>query len=411
MTELANVKAQFPIFKSIQDAGQSLHYLDNAATAHKPQSVIKAITNCYSHHYGPIARGLYSLAEKATTEYERARQTVAEFIGAGSDCVCFTKSTTESINMVAQAALSGQLCEGDEVWVTEAEHHSNYLPWLQLCAKTGASLHRIPIDDKGDLQLPTIEVMQARRVKCVAISLVSNVLGQYIDIGKLQTFIQSLKNLNIVTVVDAAQAVAHQRINVKQLGCDFLAFSGHKMYGPTGIGVLYVAPDKLDTIKPVLVGGGMVDWVSDTHTETEWVEDIAKMEAGSPNLSGAVGLAAAVSFIQSIGIDAVYEHVAKLSIVCGNAIQSLSGYQTINERHQWPAGIVTFVHSSLHPHDIAQVCSDYGVAIRAGHHCAQPLMTRLGYDATARVSLGVYNNTQDIEALINALKKAESTFL
>ena len=408
--DIEAIKSQFPIFASQRNLGYELHYLDNAATAHKPQSVIDAISQCYSEVYAPVERGIYPLAEQATMRYVSARQTVADFIGADASGVCFTKGTTESLNMVAQSAVRQRLSHGDEIWVSDAEHHANFLPWLRLCHQTGATLRRIPIDPSGRMQLPDVTRAELKKVKCVSLSLVSNVLGFYCDLDELAGFLKQLRSEHVLTVIDAAQAAAHMPIEVADLHCDFMAFSGHKMYGPTGIGVLYIAPEQREAFEPFLLGGGMVDWVGQDIQDTQWRPGVERFEAGTPNLAGASGLTAAVQFIQAQNRTAVKSHVARLGEHCGDAIAAFDNVSLLSEASAWRAGIVTFAHHAIHPHDLAQVCADNGVAVRAGHHCAQPLMQTLGYDATVRVSFTLYNDERDIQALLESLREAESVF-
>lgn len=407
---LSEVKQQFPIFTKQAQLGNPFHYLDNAASAHKPQSVIDAITNSYSEFYAPISRGVYPLAETASEQYEAARQTIAQFIGTNSQQLAFTKSATESLNMVAEYAIKPILQAGDEVWVSEAEHHSNYLPWQRICASSKASLRILKLDDSGKLILPSLSDLQNAKVKCIALSLISNVLGHYADAADLADLFTRAKSLGIFTVVDATQAISIHSVDVETISCDFLAFSGHKMFGPTGIGVLYIAQCAGHLIEPMLVGGGMVEWVGEHYRENVWSPGVNALEAGSPNFTGAIGLAAATEFIQSLDAIKVRQHIAQLAVNCGHAIKQEPGFIVFGDECNWRSGIVAFAHDSVHPHDIAQICAQHGVAIRAGHHCAQPLMNALGHVATARASFSVYNDAHDLEALISSLRAAQALF-
>lgn len=407
MTIALDIKQHFPIFAHQKQLGNQFHYLDNAATAHKPQAVIDAITKSYTDSYAPISRGLYPQAELATQEYEKAREHVATFIGASSKQLIFTKSATESLNMVAEYAIKPQLQAGDEVWISEAEHHANYLPWQRACAFTGAKLRVLQLDENSKLVLPPLSELNSGKVKCVALSLVSNVLGFYADVANI---VAQVKSLGILTVVDAAQAISLHSVDVVKLDCDFLAFSGHKMFGPTGIGALYVAERADHLLQPMLVGGGMVDWVGDTFKDNVWTPGVEAFEAGSPNYSGALGMAAAAEFIDTLDISSIQKHVSQLAVSCGLAINELPGFIVFGDESNWQSGIVTFTHETMHPHDMAQICGEHGVAIRAGHHCAQPLMESLGHAATARASFSLYNDAKDLEALILSLITARELF-
>lgn len=407
MTLTTRVKEAFPIFSRRETAHLPFHYLDNAATTHKPQCVIDAISSAYASDYGPVARGLYPLAESATQYFETAREKVAEFIGATSDTVIFTSGATSSLNMAAEYGVKPYVKSGQEIWVGQAEHHANYLPWLRVCEQTGATLKILEIDTEGKLVVPSFDAVDAGQVACIALSLVSNVLGCYADIISV---IKQAKAQGIVTVVDAAQAVVTEVIDVSNIGCDFLAFSAHKMFGPTAIGVLYASVECIERMHPMLLGGGMVEWVGENYSDSSWVSGVQGFEAGSPNLVGAIGLKSAVEFIEGLDRQKLKKQVSELAINCALKINALSGYTVIGTEENWRAGIVTFVHNTVHPHDIAQVCADNGVAIRAGHHCAQPLMEALGYGATARASFSIYNDQSDIDALIDSLKQAAEIF-
>jgi cysteine desulfurase/selenocysteine lyase len=385
-----------------------LHYLDNAATSHKPSVVLDVLDDCYRHHYGPVHRGLYALAEQATARYEQARATVARFVGAPSaDQLVFTRSTTEAINLVAAGWAQPRLRPGDEVWVSRMEHHSNFLPWQRACQQSGARLRIIELNTDGSLDLDGAGADPfGPRTRLVALTLVSNVLGV---VNPIREVVERARPRGIPVLVDAAQAVAHLPLDVAELGCDFLAFSAHKMCGPTGIGALYAKAERLEEMEPLLLGGGMVDVVGEAHSS--WARPPEKFEAGSPNLSGAVGFAAAARYLSGIGMQRVHAHVETLTERTLDALAATTGvriYGPLDAGRR--AGIVAFNLAGLHPHDLAQLLAERGVAIRAGHHCCQPLMQVLGVPATARASFALYNRADDVDALVDAVRWAHRVF-
>lgn len=399
----ASLRPDFPVLCQSQD----LHYLDNAATAQKPHAVIDAMTQCLSQAYAPVHRGLYPLAEQATESYEAARQQVAQFIGASSAHeVVFTRSATESINMVANGWMGPRLRPGDRIWVTRMEHHANYLPWQRVCQQTGAELCVLELDAAGALDF-SAEAVFGPRTRLIALCHVSNVLGVENPVAEVCA---KARAQGIPVLVDAAQSVAHVPLHVQQMDCDFLAFSGHKMYGPSGIGVLYARDERLQEMAPLLVGGSMVDHVGEGVSASSWAEVPARFEAGSPNLPGAVGLAAAVEYLQQLDRHAMHRHITDLGAATAEALQEVPGLRILPSADAPPSGIVSFTIDGLHPHDIAQIAAEHGVAIRAGHHCAQPLLRKLGIDATARASFGVYNDCADVNALASAVRAAQQLF-
>jgi len=404
VTDFEALRADFPIFA---DGPTVLHYLDSAASAQKPACVIDAISNCYRHEYGPIHRGLYPLAELASERYESARQTVANFINAGkADEIVFTRSATEAINLVANGWGGTQLEPGNEIWVSQMEHHSNLLPWQRICAQRGASLRIIPVDDQGRLDLENAQGVFGEKSRLIAITQVSNVLG---TINPIKELVDRASLHSIPVLVDAAQSVGHMPVDVQDLGCDFLVASAHKMCGPTGIGFLYGKIDRLDETEPLLLGGGMVDEVGVNHSS--WAEIPARFEAGSPNLAGAAGLASAIDYLNGIGIGAIERQVRDLTGLALNALAGIEGVTLYGpEQGSNRAGIVSFKIDGIHPHDIAQIGGEQGVAIRAGHHCCQPLMQRFGVSSTARASLHFYNNEQDIVAFEHAIRETIRIF-
>ena len=396
------VRRQFPLLNE-RIGGRPLCYLDNAATSHMPLSVLDAMDDCYRHHYGPIHRGLYPLAEDATRRYEQARATVARFIGSPSaERLIFTRSATEAINLVAAGWAQPRLRPGDAVWVSRMEHHSNFLPWQWVCQRTGARLRMIELRLDGSLDFESAADLYGPRTRLIALSHVSNVLGV---VNPIRAVVEKARAHGIPVLVDAAQSMAHIPVDVVELGCDFLAFSAHKMCGPTGIGALYAKPEHLDVMEPWLVGGGMVDEVGELRSN--WAPHPAKFEAGSPNLAGAVGFAAAVDFLSGVGMERVHGHVHALTQQALRALTGISGVQIYGSSDTTQrAGIIAFNVTCIHAHDLAQLLAERGVAIRAGHHCCQPLMRHLGVPATARASFALYNRPEDVNAFIEAVQWA-----
>jgi cysteine desulfurase / selenocysteine lyase len=398
-------KADFPLLRDTA-SGRPLHYLDNAATTHKPAAVIDAISACYREYNAPVHRGLYPLAEEATQRYEQARATLARFIGASSSKeLVFTRSTTEAINMVAWGWARPRLTRGDRIWVTRMEHHANLLPWQRVCRERGAELRVIELREDGSLDWQGAEGLFERRSRLIALSQVSNVLG--IE-NPVQALCAAAADAAIPVLVDAAQSVAHCAVDVTALNCDFLAFSAHKMYGPSGIGALYAKAQRLEEMEPLLVGGGMVDRVS--VESASWAGCPERFEAGSPNLAGAAGFAAAAGYLAQIGMDRVHAHVSALTRRALDALADIPGLRLMPDRSVDRPAIVSFIVEGIHPHDLAQIAGEQGVALRAGHHCCQPLMQHLGVAGTARASLALYNNVQDIEALLRAIERARRLF-
>jgi cysteine desulfurase/selenocysteine lyase len=401
------VRRDFPIFDHTAPQAP-LHYLDNAATTHKPSCVIEALTHSYGRAYGPIHRGLYPLAERASGNFESARETLQQFIGAGSPGeLVFTRSATEAINMVAQGWLKPRLDPGDIVWVSRMEHHSNYLPWQRACRERQAELRIIELTGDGQLDIAGTPELFAPGTKFIALSHVSNVLGIENPVAAV---CRSARTNNIPVLIDAAQSVSHLELDVAGMGCDFLAFSAHKMFGPTGIGLLYGREERLSGMEPLLSGGGMVDQVGEAMAASHWADIPARFEAGSPDMPGAVAFAAAADYLVKLDRDKVRRHVASLSTLAAEGLMQIPGISLLPHPELPRSGIVSFTHSDLHPHDLAQVAGELGVAIRAGHHCAQPLLNRLGHAATARASFSIYNDRADVDALIEAILTAQRMF-
>ncbi|MBV8362365.1 MAG: SufS family cysteine desulfurase [Deltaproteobacteria bacterium] len=398
----ADVLADFPLLDA-QDPSAPLHYLDNAATTHKPRQVLDAIMQCYTRAYAPVHRGLYGLAAVATNSYESARQRLAGFIGASSPGeVLFTHSATESINLVAQGWARHRLAPGDQVWVSRMEHHSNFLPWQRTCAETGAKLRVIELNPDGTLDMCSAPELFGTRTRLIALTHVSNTLGV---VNPVQEVAERASNRRIAVLVDAAQSAAHEELDVEELDCDFLAFSGHKMYGPGGIGLLYAKAGRLAEMEPVILGGGMVDEVGEV--ESSWAPAPARFEAGSPNLADAIGFAAAAEYVAKIGNSAIRAHVRNLADYALQALRNIPGIEIYGPpAYGQRAGIISFNLEGVHPHDVAQIAAEMGVALRAGHHCCQPLMKALGIAGTVRASFAIYNNASDIEALVSAVSRA-----
>jgi cysteine desulfurase/selenocysteine lyase len=400
------VKKDFSIFSTHQqDSQQPLHYLDSAASGQKPDCVVNAITDCYRKNYGPVHRGLYPLAENASEQYEVSRQTIASFINSPSrNNIVFTRSATEAINLVASGWAKQQVNPGDEIWVSQMEHHSNFLPWQRVCQERGAHLRVIPIDSFGRLDLANATGLFGKKTRLIAVTHVSNVLGVVNPIEKL---VALADNHSIPVLVDAAQSVGHMTLDVQKLDCDFLVASAHKMCGPTGVGFLYAKHDRLVETEPLLLGGGMVDEVS--IEGSSWADIPARFEAGSPNLAGVLGFAAAATYLNDIGRVQIEARVKALTRVAGAALANIEGVIVYGpDSDDSRAGIISFNIDGIHPHDVAQIAGERGVAIRAGHHCCQPLMAYLGVSSTARASFSFYNNEDDISALVAAIHKTKN---
>ena len=395
--DVAAVRAQFPALHQ-QVHGKPLVYLDNAATTQKPQVVIDAIRHYYEHDNANIHRGVHALSERASKMYEDAREDVRAFINATSVTeVIFTRNATESINLVARAWGDANVTAGDEILITAMEHHSNIVPWQQLCGRTGAVLKVAPIDDRGALIIDEFEKLLGPRTKMVAITQLSNALGTVVPVAELTTKAHAV---GAMVLIDGSQAAYHFATDVQALGCDFFVFTGHKVYGPTGIGILYGREAVLEAMPPFLGGGDMIGSVTFEHST--WNVLPYKFEAGTPHISGPIGLAAAIRFVQGIGFEAIHAHEAALLRYATAALTAVSGVTLIGTA-PLKASVLSFVMDGIHPHDIGTIVDREGVAIRTGHHCAQPVMDRFGIPATARASLAMYNTQDDVDALVRAL--------
>jgi len=402
MVDLRKLKADFPIFKKNPD----LTYLDSSATSLKPQSVINAVSKYYSEYSANIKRGIYTISEKATDEYEKSREIVAKFIGAKTEEIVFTRNTTESLNLVMYSYGVNNVGRNDEVVVSMAEHHSNFVPWQQLCLNTGASFKVINLDQ--DFHLLTderaLKQIVSKRTKILALTHVSNVLG---TVNPIKEIIKRARqaNPNIIVVIDGAQAVPHMKVNVVDLGCDFYAFSGHKMLGPTGVGVLWGRKELLEKMDPFLFGGEMISEVRLDSTTFAKVPE--KFEAGTPAIAEVIGLGEAVRYLMSVGMDDINKHELKLAKLYKERLTKELGDQITFYGPKIPeAGILSFTINNLHPHDVASVLNEDSIAVRAGHHCAMQLHTALGLVGTTRISLGIYNCEQEVEMVVAGLTKA-----
>jgi len=425
---MKDIKSQFPIFQSHPE----LVYFDNAASTQTPESVIQAMDNYYKNYRANIHRGLYDLSQKATEEYENGRAKIAQFINAKKEEVIFTSGTTHGLNLLARS-LGKNLQPGDNIVLTRLEHHANLVPWQQIAKEKGVEIRFIDLniemneidgDDlvfanmqnkfpiakfSGPFNLDTSSAQKLidKNTKIVSFSLVSNVLG---NITHANEIIDVAKQYGAITIVDAAQAIAHIPLDIKNLDCDFLVFSGHKMYGPTGIGVLYGKKDRLETLEPYFYGGDMVSTV--TYQDAEWADTPARFEGGTPNIAGAIGLGVAVDFITSIGWNNLIEHEVRLTEKLFSELQKIEGVKIIGpEFGESRIGVVSFVLEGIHTHDVAEILNRDQVCIRGGHHCAMPLMQYLGLPGTNRVSVGIYNSLEDIDILVSALQKVKKIFV
>ena len=403
-----SLRKDFPILQRTVRDNKRLVYLDNASTTQKPNQVIDAISDYYRNYNSNIHRAVYALAEEATEAYEKTRDKIATFINVKDrQEIIFVRGTTEAINLIAYAWGRSNIKEGDIIVTTEYEHHSNIVPWQLLTQEKSAKLEYIGMDDNGELILDDLDKYLATgKVKLVTFSLMSNVLGTITDVTKI---IEKCKAAGVLTLIDAAQAVPHMKVDVEKLGCDFFAFSGHKMLGPTGIGVLWVRKSILETMNPFHGGG---DMIREVHKyETTWNDLPYKFEAGTPNIAGVIGFGAAIDYLTKIGMDNVREHEIELTKYAMEKLLAVKGiiiYGTkdISKR----GGVISFNFADVHPHDVAQIVDGEGIAVRSGHHCAQVLMERLNVAATSRASFYIYNTKEDIDALVTSLNKVAKVF-
>jgi len=402
------IRKDFPILQRKVRDNKPLIYLDNASTTQKPNQVIDAITDYYRNYNANIHRAVYALAEEATNAYESTRDKVAKFINIKNrEEIIFVRGTTEAINLVAYAWGRSHVEEGDIIVTTEYEHHSNIVPWQILVKEKGAKLEYICMDDDGQLILDQLDKYLATgKVKLVTFSLVSNVLGTISDAEKI---ISKCKNAGVLTLIDGAQAVPHMKVDLEKLGCDFFAFSGHKMLGPTGIGVLWARKNVLETMNPFHGGG---DMIREVHKyETTWNDLPYKFEAGTPNIADVIGFGAAIDYLTNLGLDNIREHEIELTKYALEKLSNIKGITIYGTKDMSKrGGVISFNFHDVHPHDVAQILDGEGIALRSGHHCAQVLMERLDVAATSRASFYIYNTKEDVDALVNSLGKVARLF-
>ncbi len=402
--EVGRVREDFPALRQ-HVHGKPLIYLDNAATTQKPRSVVEAIRRFYEQDCSNVHRGVHTLSQRATEAYERAREIVRRFLNARSEEeIIFVRGTTEAINLVAHSFGRWRVRAGDEILISAMEHHSNIVPWQILCEVTGARLRVAPITEDGELLVEDVERLLNARTRLVAMTHLSNALG---TITPAREIIRLAHERGIPVLLDGAQAVAHLKVDVQELECDFYAFSGHKLYGPTGIGVLYGKAEWLDAMPPYQGGGDMISSV--TFEKTTYNRLPYKFEAGTPHIAGAIGLGAAIEYVTALGLEAIAAHERDLLIYATEAVSSIPGLRVIGTARQ-KASILSFTLDGVHPHDIGTILDHEGIAIRAGHHCAQPVMERFGVPATARVSFALYNTREEVDALVAALQKVREVF-
>jgi cysteine desulfurase / selenocysteine lyase len=398
------VRADFPILGR-EVHGRPLVYLDSAASAQQPRAVLSAMDHYATRLHANVHRGVHTLSQEATAAFEGARETVRRFLNARSTReILFTRGTTEAINLVAQSWGAGNLRAGDEVLITHLEHHSNIVPWQMICAATGAQLVAAPLTAAGEVDMAAFEALIGARTRMVAVAHVSNALGTVLPVSRMIALAHAR---GIPVLLDGAQAVAHQRVDVQQLDCDFYAFSGHKVYGPTGIGVLYGRESLLAAMPPWQGGGDMILTVAierSTYNELPW-----KFEAGTPNIVGAVGLAAALDYLDALGRERVAAHEQQLLARATARLRALPGLTLVGTAAE-KAGVISFTLSGIHPHDVGTILDQAGIAVRSGHHCAMPVMSYYGLPATVRASFGCYNTPADIDRLVAGLESVREVF-
>ncbi len=394
------IRGDFPILKD------GLHYLDTAASAQKPKQVINAVSHYYETTHANIHRGVYELSQRATEAYDQSRKTVKNFINAGDTSeVIFTRGTTEGINLIAQTYGRQVLKSGDSVLLTGMEHHSNIVPWQILCEEVGAKIEVVPVTDEGTIELSAVEKKLTDKTKILSVVHVSNALG---TINPIKEITELAHSKGVTVVVDGAQSIPHLAVDVKELDCDFYAFSGHKVYGPTGIGVLYGKKVLLEAMPPYQGGGDMI--LSVSFAESTYQHAPQKFEAGTPNIAGAVGLACALDYVSTIGFKDIQEHDAELVHYAHEQLSKVTGLRIIAGGPENKTGVVSFVLDFAHPHDVGTILDKQGVALRTGHHCTQPLMERFQVPATARASFGIYTAKDDIDALVSGIEKVREIF-
>ncbi len=398
--DIEKVRSDFPILSRKMN-GQPLVFLDSAASSQKPVQVIDAISNYYMRSHANVHRGVYQLSQEATEAFEATRRAVRDFIQARSEVeIIFVRGCTEGINLVAHSFGKSEVHPGDEILISGMEHHSNIVPWQMLCEERGAHLRVIPVLDNGELDMEAYRSLLNEKVKLVAVNHVSNSLG---TVNPIQKMIAMAHHWNIPVLVDGAQAVPHEKVNVTDLDADFYVFSGHKMYGPTGIGILYGKEKWLEKLPPYQGGGEMISTV--TFEKTTYNELPFKFEAGTPDIAGGIGLHAAIQYLDHLGMEAIKNHELELLTYGTEQLTALNGLQLIGTASQ-KTGVFSFVVDGMHPYDIGSILDKQGIAVRTGHHCTQPLMDRFKVPGTVRASLGLYNNAEDIDRLVEGLDRA-----
>ncbi|MEC7921558.1 MAG: cysteine desulfurase [Chloroflexota bacterium] len=403
---IQKIRKDFPILKT-KINGNDLIYLDNAATSQKPKAVIDSLIDYYEKYNSNVHRGVHALSVKATDEYEKSRTKVREFINADRDEeIIYTRNASESLNLIAYSWGSKNIKSGDDIFITPFEHHSNIVPWQELCKEKKANLKYIPLNESGDVDLDKLKSMVGNKTKLISVTHMSNVLGTLLPVKEI---IEISKNTPAITVIDACQSVPHMPVDVKDLDCDFLCFSGHKMLGPTGIGVLYGKFDILDKMTPFLFGGDMISEVS--YEDAKWNELPYKFEAGTPNIADAIALGVACEYLQNIGMENVWNHEVEVGEYIFNKFKSLDNFEILGDKSKEKrGGVVSFSHNEIHPHDIGSGLDRFGIAIRTGHHCAMPLVRSYGIVAASRASVYIYNTKEEIDIFIDRLLEVEEYF-
>ncbi|HXE56543.1 MAG TPA: cysteine desulfurase [Gemmatimonadales bacterium] len=397
--DVARIRRDFPVLARTVH-GRPLVYLDNAATSQKPRRVIDAVSRFYAEENANIHRGVHALSERATAAYDAVRARVRAFFNAASEReIVFTGGTTDGINLVARSYARSLLRPGDEVLVTEMEHHSNIVPWQMVCEETGATLRAVPVDDRGDLLLEELERLLGPRTRVVAVTHLSNALG---TVNPVRRIVEAAHAVGAAVLVDGAQSAAHLRVDVRALGCDFFVCSGHKLFGPTGVGVLYGREELLERMPPWRGGGGMIASVS--LERTTYAPIPMRFEAGTPPIAPVIGLGAALEYLETVGLEAVAAHEQALLAYATERVRAIPGLRLIGTARE-RASVLSFVMEQAHPHDIGTILDREGIAIRAGHHCAQPIMRRFGVPATARASFALYNTREEVDALVRGLER------
>ncbi len=406
MINLEKIRKDFPILNEKVN-GKDLVYLDNAATSQKPKDVINSLVNYYEKYNSNVHRGVHTLSIKATDEFEKSRIKIQKFINAKSSSeIIFTRNASESLNLIAYSWGKDNISLGDEIFITPFEHHSNIVPWQMLCKEKGAILKYLPLNNNGDVDIDKFSVEISNKTRLVSVTHMSNVLGTVLP---LEEIIDLSKKYNAVTVVDACQSVPHMPVDVQKIDSDFLCFSGHKMLGPTGIGVLHGKEEILDKMTPFLYGGDMISEV--TYEDSKWNDLPYKFEAGTPNIADSIALGAACDYLSKVGMENIWNHEIELGEYAINQISNLNKFKILgNKSKELRGGVVSFIHETIHPHDIGSLLDGYGIAIRTGHHCAMPLVRSYGVVAASRASFYLYNNKSEVDKLVEGLKLVEDYF-